>query len=218
MNGGAALEEVAKSGNPQAYFNHYAPFSRHNLYAKDCMFLFAAYYGQLNKLVWKLENEIQLEPDQVLPQIADLAASYQHAITMQIVRKLQRGIRFVQRKEYFKNRRAHLVVSGGVACNNYIINAISNLCQMENIELIVPTPRHLCSDNGVMIAWNGILKMQDINKHLICKTEKEISAVNYEAKVPLGVNISEEVAKENIEWERLSFKQLINPEKSQMSL
>jgi len=49
------------------------------------------------------------------------------------------------------------IVSGGVACNNYVKRGIELVCKEMNYEMVVP-PNDLCTDNGVMIAWNGVEK------------------------------------------------------------
>jgi N6-L-threonylcarbamoyladenine synthase len=50
------------------------------------------------------------------------------------------------------------VVSGGVACNTFIKRAVGLVCQHMGYSLAVPPP-HLCTDNGIMIAWNGIERL-----------------------------------------------------------
>lgn len=47
------------------------------------------------------------------------------------------------------------VVSGGVACNKYIQRAVGIVCQELDYRIQVPPPQ-LCTDNGIMIAWNGM--------------------------------------------------------------
>ncbi|GIR49365.1 MAG: hypothetical protein CM15mP58_14620 [Burkholderiaceae bacterium] len=49
------------------------------------------------------------------------------------------------------------MVSGGVAANHYIRETLSNLCQAMQVNLRLP-PKHLCADNGLMIAWAACLK------------------------------------------------------------
>lgn len=49
------------------------------------------------------------------------------------------------------------VVSGGVACNNFIAKGLKLVCDSYGYKLIRPPPK-LCTDNGVMIAWNGVEK------------------------------------------------------------
>lgn len=46
-------------------------------------------------------------------------------------------------------------MAGGVACNNYLTKTLKILCEAYNYSLAVP-PASLCTDNGLMIAWNGV--------------------------------------------------------------
>lgn len=52
------------------------------------------------------------------------------------------------------------VVSGGVAANNFISRALKMVCDEYEYHLSVPPP-HLCNDNGVMIAWNGVERYRE---------------------------------------------------------
>eukprot|EP01121_Diplochlamys_sp_Union-15-3_P007867 TRINITY_DN2035_c0_g1_i7.p1 TRINITY_DN2035_c0_g1~~TRINITY_DN2035_c0_g1_i7.p1 ORF type:complete len:179 (+),score=22.44 TRINITY_DN2035_c0_g1_i7:486-1022(+) len=47
------------------------------------------------------------------------------------------------------------VISGGVAANQYIRKELAVLTKVYNYNLVCP-PVHLCTDNGVMIAWAGV--------------------------------------------------------------
>lgn len=49
---------------------------------------------------------------------------------------------------------SHLVVAGGVACNQHIRGALLQLAAREGLELVLPPPKW-CTDNGVMVAWAG---------------------------------------------------------------
>lgn len=49
------------------------------------------------------------------------------------------------------------VVSGGVASNMFVRKHLNILCNDMDFKLIVPPPK-LCTDNGIMIAWNGVEK------------------------------------------------------------
>ena len=44
------------------------------------------------------------------------------------------------------------VVSGGVASNAYLRNGLQMVCEQNTCHLVCPPP-HLCTDNGIMIAW-----------------------------------------------------------------
>ena len=46
-------------------------------------------------------------------------------------------------------------MSGGVASNSYIRNALDIVCTRHQYKLVCP-PHHLCTDNGIMIAWAGM--------------------------------------------------------------
>lgn len=52
------------------------------------------------------------------------------------------------------------VVSGGVACNSYLLRAFRIVCQEMGYSLLAPPPKY-CTDNGVMIAWNGVEKYRE---------------------------------------------------------
>ena len=53
----------------------------------------------------------------------------------------------------------HLVVSGGVAANTYLRNALKNLADESGFIFAAP-PIKYCTDNGVMIAWAGLERFQ----------------------------------------------------------
>ena len=48
-----------------------------------------------------------------------------------------------------------LAVAGGVAANQAIRRALSELCAERGVAFVAPPPR-LCTDNAAMIAWAGI--------------------------------------------------------------
>ena len=57
-------------------------------------------------------------------------------------------------------------------------------------------PPELCTDNGLMIAWNGI---ERLNTNSGILTEKDdIQNVNIESKSPLGENWTSRVREENV--------------------
>lgn len=49
----------------------------------------------------------------------------------------------------------HLVVSGGVASNQYVRARLDHVVKKNSLQLVCPPPK-LCTDNGVMVAWTGI--------------------------------------------------------------
>ncbi|KJH49636.1 peptidase, M22 family [Dictyocaulus viviparus] len=51
-----------------------------------------------------------------------------------------------------------LVISGGVAANDYICNGISKLAIFHGLD-VVRVDSNLCTDNAEMVAWNGIMSL-----------------------------------------------------------
>lgn len=121
--GGAALEQLARGGDPGAFD---FPTGR----SPD--FSFA---GVKTALLYKLR---ELEPlsDELR---ADVAASYQAAIVTALVRRIER--------ELAATGLRRLAIGGGVAANGALRSSVAGL----GVELSVP-PRELCTDNAAMIA------------------------------------------------------------------
>ena len=82
---------------------------------------------------------------------SDLAASFQKSVADVLCKKISLAID-ISNKEFsnFKN----VVVSGGVAANNYLREKIINTVKI-NDKLVFFPPNNLCTDNGAMVAWAG---------------------------------------------------------------
>lgn len=85
--------------------------------------------------------------------IADICASFQRTV-VEIL-----GDRFESvvsgQWPVVSGKRSVLVISGGVAANQYIKKHMMKVCKKYGYELITP-PIKLCTDNGVMIALAGL--------------------------------------------------------------
>ncbi|KAM9484137.1 tRNA N6-adenosine threonylcarbamoyltransferase, mitochondrial isoform 2-T2 [Salvelinus alpinus] len=92
------------------------------------------------------------------------------------------------------------VVSGGVASNQYIRKTLKIVTDTTGLHLLCP-PSKFCTDNGVMIAWNGVERLRE-GKGILSHTEE----VNYEPKAPLGVNITAEVKEAAIKLPPLKLR------------
>ena len=77
---------------------------------------------------------------------ADLAASFQSVAVEEITNKVRKAIV----EKHAKN----IIVAGGVAANQGLRTAISNLAEEYNINLSIP-PMKYCTDNATMIAAAG---------------------------------------------------------------
>ncbi|OXB60901.1 hypothetical protein ASZ78_009393 [Callipepla squamata] len=93
------------------------------------------------------------------------------------------------------------VVSGGVASNQYIRKGLQTLANANGFAFLCPPPR-LCTDNGVMIAWNGIERLL-----AGCGILYSTDGIRYEPKAPLGIDISKRVEEDSIKVPRLKKTQ-----------
>lgn len=182
MSGGKAIEFLAKQGN-RLQFDLRPPMQR----AKNCDFSFTGLQHIADKIILQKEREEGIEKGQVLSSAADIAAAVQHTVACHIAKRTHRALLFCQQKDLLPRNNAVLVVSGGVASNFYIRKALEIITNATECTLLCPPPR-LCTDNGVMIAWNGIERLRAGLGIL-----HEVKDIRYEPKCPLGIDISKEV-------------------------
>uniref|UniRef100_A0A8C2AGY9 Gcp-like domain-containing protein n=1 Tax=Cyprinus carpio TaxID=7962 RepID=A0A8C2AGY9_CYPCA len=104
-----------------------------------------------------------------------------------IAKQTHRAILFCKSKEislqtFYPNQKSTLpLVSGGAASNEYIRQTLKIVTDATGLHLLCP-PTKFCTDNGVMIAWNGIERL---------KQRKGI--MSYTEKGPLELDITSEV-------------------------
>ncbi|HSL48156.1 MAG TPA: tRNA (adenosine(37)-N6)-threonylcarbamoyltransferase complex transferase subunit TsaD [Candidatus Deferrimicrobiaceae bacterium] len=132
--GGPAIERVAKAGNPRAI-----GFSTANMSDGAPDFSFS---GIKTAVSLHVRRAGALDPGGV----ADIAASFQATVVKMLVRKavktaLRTGVR-------------RLVLTGGVAANTALREALEGECREHGWALHVPS-RGLCTDNAAMIAAAG---------------------------------------------------------------
>lgn len=234
ISGGEAIELLAQHGDPTAYSNLATgvPLTKY----RDCNFSFSGFKNFTN-IITKMERDLpDLPPDQPIPQIYDLAASLQYMITVHILKRLHRAITFIElsnlpdqpldsidllqslstntfdwREDL--NLNINVVVSGGVACSDYITNKIEKFAEncdtihkSTEVRVIVPRPKKLCTDNGIMIAWNGMLKLLSKDAEMtgdILTKEADIEMLTIDNKAKLGLDISTLVSKANIKSQKI---------------
>ncbi|XP_058044809.1 tRNA N6-adenosine threonylcarbamoyltransferase, mitochondrial isoform X3 [Ahaetulla prasina] len=170
MTGGRAIETLAQQGNILRY-KFTIPMQRY----RDCAFSFAGLQSEITR---KISKEEKAE---------DLAAAALYTMTVHIAERTHRAILFCKEKGIIPPGKETLVVSGGVASNQYVRRSLQLLADATNFTLVCPPPR-LCTDNGVMIAWNGIEKLS-VGLDIFYNVEH----FRYEPKAPLGTDISEQV-------------------------
>uniref|UniRef100_A0A8D0E4K2 N(6)-L-threonylcarbamoyladenine synthase n=1 Tax=Salvator merianae TaxID=96440 RepID=A0A8D0E4K2_SALMN len=182
LSGGKAIELLAQKGN-MLHYKFKVPMEQHY----NCNFSFAGLQSQVTGTIAQKEKEEGIQKGQLLSCIPDLAAAVQYTVAAHIAKRTHRAILFCRRHGMLPQEKAVLVVSGGVASNQYIRKALQIVTDATDLTLLCPPPR-LCTDNGVMIAWNGIERL--------CAGLGVLynpDVVKYEAKAPLGTDISKQV-------------------------
>lgn len=194
LNGGKAIEDMAQQGNKLSY-ELKVPMERY----LNCNFSFSGLQTNANRLIMQKEKEEGLQQGQLLSCVSDLASAVQHTVAVHIAERTHRGILFCVRNGLLPQSNATLVVSGGVASNRYIRKTLQIVTDATGFSLLCPPPR-LCTDNGVMIAWNGIERLR-AGLDVLHSTE----GVRYEPKAPLGTDISDQVEKAAIRVPELNL-------------
>ncbi|KAI4356781.1 hypothetical protein L6164_000773 [Bauhinia variegata] len=150
-SGGPAIEELAREGNAESV-NFSIPMKQH----KDCNFSYAGLKTQVRLAIEskKIDAKIPISSASAEDRVsrADIAASFQRVAVLHLEERCQRAIQWALKMEPSIR---YLVVSGGVASNQYVRARLDMVVKKNGLQLLCPPPR-LCTDNGVMIAWTGI--------------------------------------------------------------
>ena len=137
------LERAALHGNPKRFILPYPMKGR-----VGCDFSFSGLKTAVRHQIEELQKNGPLsEQDK-----ADMSASFQRTVVSVISDRLKNGIAMFKEK-YPQGK--HLVVSGGVAANTSLRDALQGLAAKNKMIFAAP-PLKLCTDNGVMIAWAGV--------------------------------------------------------------
>jgi N6-L-threonylcarbamoyladenine synthase len=135
--GGPALAKLAASGDPSRF-----RLPRPMLHSNDLNFSFSG-----------LKTAVLMAFRRDLPDAqgrADLAASFQDALTDVLVAKATVAIRFT--------RIGNLVVAGGVGANQRLRAALNESARRNGFRVHYPE-LEFCTDNGAMIALAGALRL-----------------------------------------------------------
>ncbi|XP_015888677.3 probable tRNA N6-adenosine threonylcarbamoyltransferase, mitochondrial [Ziziphus jujuba] len=150
-SGGPAIEELAQEGDAKS-FKFATPMKQH----KDCNFSYAGLKTQV-RLAIESRNinaaiPISSASIQDRSSRADIAASFQRVAVLHLEERCERAIEWALKIEPSVK---YLVVSGGVASNQYVRSQLDQVVKKNGLHLVCPPPS-LCTDNGVMVAWTGI--------------------------------------------------------------
>ena len=137
--GGPEIEKHAREGNPKAF-----RFPRAALKDAPLNFSFSGLKTAVLYQLQKLENREA--------HLADICASFQQAVIDTLVKKTIRAAH--------ESGHDTLTLSGGVACNKALQDALQAAAQTEGIEFLL-TPTALTTDNAGMIAFAGLLASEN---------------------------------------------------------
>nr|WP_304504043.1 tRNA (adenosine(37)-N6)-threonylcarbamoyltransferase complex transferase subunit TsaD [Alicyclobacillus kakegawensis] len=143
--GGPKLDQLALTGNPEAY-----AFPRSLIDAPNFDFSFSG----LKTAVANELNRRRQRGEAV--DIADVAASFQQAVCDVLVEKTARAVAATGLHR--------VVVAGGVAANQGLRRALAERAEADGFTVVFP-PRRLCTDNAAMIAAAGYFAMRRGLRH-----------------------------------------------------
>ncbi|XP_037645857.1 probable tRNA N6-adenosine threonylcarbamoyltransferase, mitochondrial [Sebastes umbrosus] len=182
LSGGQAIELLAKDGD-RMRFRFRTPMGQ----THDCCFSFAGLRNQVNMTIMKEEAEEGVQQGTLLSCVNDIAAATQHTVASHLAKRTHRAILFCKANGLLPSNSPTLVLSGGVASNQYIRKALTIIAETTGLRLLCP-PAKFCTDNGVMIAWNGVERLREGKGILPPNVD-----VRYEPKAQLGVDMTAEV-------------------------
>lgn len=188
VTGGRAIELAASKAVDPDMFQFPIPLVRY----RDCNFSFSGLKESVVRKLKRKELEHGVIADGVIPEINDLCASFQKAVTKHLIHRTERAIQFCDKTKLISNDRRLLVVSGGVACNNFIFHSLSSFGSKLGYQVLRPPPK-VCTDNGIMIAWNGLEKLQQGQNFT-----STFDLCDIQAKCPIGFDMISEVKKFNL--------------------
>ena len=143
--GGAAISKLAEKGRIGIF-----DLPKPMLHSGDLDFSFSGLKTAVLNQVKKFEEKKIVDPSEVAQFHADLARSFVDAIVTVLVSKSEKALQQAGCK--------HLVLAGGVGANLQLRNALNEKAVRHGFEVHYP-PLELCTDNGVMIAFAGALRM-----------------------------------------------------------
>ncbi|KAG2218205.1 hypothetical protein INT45_008674 [Circinella minor] len=143
---GPALERVASRGDPTRF---QLPMPMLQRKKSVIAFSFSGLKTSVERLI---QDQVKIEQD-----INDIAAAFQ----LTCIRHIEQKLRLALHQEMIMNKKplTALVVSGGVASNKMFRSKLEQVAGSYDIPLVCPPPQ-LCTDNGVMIAWAGLERLE----------------------------------------------------------
>jgi len=146
--GGPHIEKIAMKGNPSAY-----NFPRPMIHSDN---LDMSLSGLKTAVLYTVQKIDDLDDDTK----ADIAASFQKAVTDVLIAKIKKTID--------QTNRTKVIIAGGVAANKYIREEFRNLESILNVKVYYPDLKY-CGDNAAMIAFVGSMMTPPEEKNIKSK-------------------------------------------------
>eukprot|EP00746_Dinoflagellata_sp_MGD_P039249 gnl/MRDRNA2_/MRDRNA2_194646_c0_seq1.p1 gnl/MRDRNA2_/MRDRNA2_194646_c0~~gnl/MRDRNA2_/MRDRNA2_194646_c0_seq1.p1 ORF type:complete len:768 (+),score=144.26 gnl/MRDRNA2_/MRDRNA2_194646_c0_seq1:158-2461(+) len=199
--GGPELEALAAKGNPKVFLTQLPRIflnSKDKMRRQGCDFSFSGLKTSVRMLAEKelsINRTQSMEEREIEEVRANIAAGFQEVAVRHLEQRVNRAVETtLQAHPEVKT----LVLAGGVAANKKVRGAVMSIAKNYNLELAVPPPQ-LCVDNGVMIAWCGLLRFaMDLWEDPPLSTESADLFVEIRPRWPLGEMDMEHCAR----WQR----------------
>ena len=146
--GGPEIEKMSYKGDPKKF-----TFPQPMLNSNDYDFSFSG----LKTSVLYAVQDLDKMTDRIK---ADICASFQHAATEVLTKKISKALADTGREG--------IILAGGVAANKLLREKMTSLQESLKIKVLYPSIAH-CTDNAAMIAYLGSLKSKEatykLNSH-----------------------------------------------------
>jgi len=143
--GGAAISKLAEKGRPGQF-----DLPKPMLHSGDLDFSFSGLKTAVLNQVKKFPEKNITDATEVAQFHADLARAFVESLVAVLVSKSEKALKQTGCK--------HLVLAGGVGANLQLRAALNEKATKNGFEVHYP-PLDLCTDNGVMIAFAGALRL-----------------------------------------------------------
>lgn len=153
--GGPELAALADKGNPKAF-----KLTRPMTNRPGLDFSFSGLKTQVRLLIEDTNNHNH----------ADIAAAFQETVVDTLVIKCRRALQHTGAQS--------LVIAGGVGANQRLREKLGDYCHKNHVSLHIP-PHKLCTDNGLMIAHVGALRLSQANDDydIACKARWSLESL-----------------------------------------
>lgn len=137
--GGPHIDRLAAQGDPKKFH-----FAKPRIPGLDYSFS-----GLKTSFLYTLRDNVQLNPDFIEENKADLAASLQHTIIDILLDNLDQAVR--------RTGVRTVAIGGGVSANSGVRDAVARYCESSGLKAFIPE-RAFTTDNAAMVAIAGYFK------------------------------------------------------------